>query len=852
MEASEPTSVQKSDEALQRFELLRDKFFFADKSYKILLISCSIVSIVNASLPFLWQIGRSKHDALSTIFGLASAFLLLVSSPAYVFFGASLKFDKLRLDLRKWPCLKGFIFLIAAHALILCINDMQWLMQGDSLALALFQALFCGLLFPFAGALSFVVGNKIFRSYDVQPPKSGVKAFFAKCKEGIRQHDVEVWPYYSLYTGFVTFCVLLCCLPYGLGPSIYSWLGASLNDARIGVLSSAKDSFDLQTGLSVLVSIVLIRTFSAPVIRLCACYQLFLKEWFALPIGDSLFSAVDRTLSVTSHKVPIRSQHPHLRSAWETIQYIFVWYALLFFLVAFLPRFPGNIEPNINGIEFLYPLANLGKAISNWIFAAMRDAHLSYVNYDTNMRLFTASIVAGYGVVPVAVMACTFLPARRPTEIFVSTQGILGPQMAGRKLQFWSELKRVRADNISTKNESITLEFGFWKKIRLFSSDFDAEKLAEILALADEQGTKCSFDLNAIKLRNLLGKSAGSCSLAEAKKFESTIFAPHVPGDQINQGLYRVVRKLYSKPLSAVYLVKMNGGRLAVLKQFVIPSNNERAERMKKAFDRECEMLRTLDHPNIAKIIDTFQEGGAHYVALEHIKGTDLRELVRKRGPRKEKIVIAWAIEVCQQLKYLHSRVPPIIHRDLSPDNLMLDENGRIRIIDFGAALQFMEGVTGTLIGKQAYIAPEQLRGNPTTGSDIYGFGATLYYLLSGEDPKALQQSNLERPDLNISPALIDLVRRCTEFDESARPASVEEILNLLQGLTGRKQVTPKPATVQSLPLADVPVADVPVAEAPVAEAPVAEVPVTISIAEQEKQIIIQSSAVHDQKDLGA
>ncbi|HND86622.1 MAG TPA: protein kinase, partial [Pseudobdellovibrionaceae bacterium] len=145
-----------------------------------------------------------------------------------------------------------------------------------------------------------------------------------------------------------------------------------------------------------------------------------------------------------------------------------------------------------------------------------------------------------------------------------------------------------------------------------------------------------------------------------------------------------------------------------------------------------------------------------------------------------------WALQICEQLRFMHEQKLPILHRDLTPDNMMLDRDGNVRIIDFGAAHQFMEGVTGTLIGKQSYIAPEQLRGKATKASDIYSLGATLSFLLTGEDPKALQRTNLKELHTDISNEMAELVSRCTEFEESERPASLEEVTRALSEIANR------------------------------------------------------------------
>src|SRR5207253_2527019 len=120
-----------------------------------------------------------------------------------------------------------------------------------------------------------------------------------------------------------------------------------------------------------------------------------------------------------------------------------------------------------------------------------------------------------------------------------------------------------------------------------------------------------------------------------------------------------------------------------------------------------------------------------------------------------------------------------ILHRDLTPDNIVAGEDGQLRLIDFGAAREFLDGITGTMIGKHCYVPPEQLRGEATTISDIYSFGGTLYFLLTGRDPAALSQSSPAKT-VDCSEELDLLIRDCTQFDQDKRPQSFEAILKRL------------------------------------------------------------------------
>ncbi len=412
------------------------------------------------------------------------------------------------------------------------------------------------------------------------------------------------------------------------------------------------------------------------------------------------------------------------------------------------------------------------------------------LNNHFNLRIFLASVIAAFGTAPFAIMTCAFLPLRRPDELFVSEQGILQPnRFIGAPLSLWKDLHKVSLLNAKSTNRSRhVLKFVFRPggtiKIRL--NTISTEHLREILALADEYSINCQFDNKVIDLRReLLNENLSS--LASANKFESTIFRPLIAGDALNGGKLRIIRKLASKPLSTVYLARNEQSKLVIVKQFVTPNDDAISAKYKSMFQREHDLIAALSHPMMAKLIDSFDENGATFLVIEHIIGENLRSIVERHGARSERIVGNWANQICQFMQYLHSQSPVVLHRDLTPDNIMLTDSGEIRIIDFGAAHQFMEGVTGTLIGKQCYIAPEQLRGKANIQSDIYSFGCTLYFLLSGKDPKALSQSDLADINIGASVVMQDLVKRCTEFDDVKRPKSFSEVAAIIQPVTTNK-----------------------------------------------------------------
>jgi eukaryotic-like serine/threonine-protein kinase len=131
---------------------------------------------------------------------------------------------------------------------------------------------------------------------------------------------------------------------------------------------------------------------------------------------------------------------------------------------------------------------------------------------------------------------------------------------------------------------------------------------------------------------------------------------------------------------------------------------------------------------------------------------------------------------MCNALNYLHNLVPPIVHRDFTPHNLMMCTDGRVRLIDFNVAFQPELNTGKTIVGKRNYIPPEQFRGQASIESDIYALGGTLFFLLTGRDPEPLSQSF----PINVLPELKEelnqIVARATALAIEERYRSVEEL----------------------------------------------------------------------------
>jgi outer membrane protein assembly factor BamB/tRNA A-37 threonylcarbamoyl transferase component Bud32 len=204
-------------------------------------------------------------------------------------------------------------------------------------------------------------------------------------------------------------------------------------------------------------------------------------------------------------------------------------------------------------------------------------------------------------------------------------------------------------------------------------------------------------------------------------------------------------------------------------------------------FDREANILVTLNHPSIPKIFDYFSINEKSYLILEYIQGKDLEALLLERQELlRDEQVIGWAIELCDVLEYLHNHKPePIIFRDMKPSNIMVNQNNHIVLVDFGIAKVFRFGQKGTMIGTEGYSPPEQYRGEATQIADIYSLGATLHHLLTHKDPRLEAPFTFaERPvrkyNSQISTELEAIIQKALQYEPNDRFQTATEMKDAL------------------------------------------------------------------------
>ncbi len=206
--------------------------------------------------------------------------------------------------------------------------------------------------------------------------------------------------------------------------------------------------------------------------------------------------------------------------------------------------------------------------------------------------------------------------------------------------------------------------------------------------------------------------------------------------DTLFDGRYLIIRKLGSGGMANVYLASdQELGRRVAIK--ILDDRHARDEQFVERFRREAQNAAGLSHPSIVSIYDRGEAEGTYYIAMEYVEGRTLKELLVARGPSPLGIAIDYTRQILSALRFAHRN--GIVHRDIKPHNVIVDGEGRVKVMDFGiaragAASQMTEA--GSIIGTAQYLSPEQARGAPVDQtSDLYSTGIVLYELLTGGVP---------------------------------------------------------------------------------------------------------------------
>jgi len=229
-------------------------------------------------------------------------------------------------------------------------------------------------------------------------------------------------------------------------------------------------------------------------------------------------------------------------------------------------------------------------------------------------------------------------------------------------------------------------------------------------------------------------------------------------------------------------------------------------EKFVTRFRREAQAAAALNHPNIVGVYDTGDEGEMHYIVMEYVEGETLADVLKREGPLEPPRAVAIAEDVATALEAAHDK--GLVHRDVKPGNVMIDGEGRVKVMDFGIARAVADDTltqTGLVLGTASYLSPEQAQGSPVDArSDIYSLGCVLYEMLTGRPPFpgdspvaiAYRHVNEEaRPPSEVAPTVpreVDaVVMRALAKDPDERFPTAEELRAALDAALGGPDTAP-------------------------------------------------------------
>ena len=255
-------------------------------------------------------------------------------------------------------------------------------------------------------------------------------------------------------------------------------------------------------------------------------------------------------------------------------------------------------------------------------------------------------------------------------------------------------------------------------------------------------------------------------------------------GQSINDR-YILQYELGKGGMSTVYLardLKLNMDW--AIKVIDLSNKQSHASIYKNATEKEISMLKELRHPALPRIVDFFSEQEKMYIVMDYIEGETLSDKIEREGKQREENVVKWMRAVCDVLNYLHTRQKAIIYRDIKPSNIMLTPEGNIKLIDFGIARTYKSNSQSDTeyLGSRGYAAPEQCSkaGQTDARTDIYGVGATMYHLLTGQHPDQppYEFYPIRKWDKSFSRGLQQIVQRCVMVDPQYRYQSAMDLIH--------------------------------------------------------------------------
>lgn len=266
---------------------------------------------------------------------------------------------------------------------------------------------------------------------------------------------------------------------------------------------------------------------------------------------------------------------------------------------------------------------------------------------------------------------------------------------------------------------------------------------------------------------------------------------------------YVLIEPLGAGGMATVWLARDERlGKLWAIKEIRQSTSSVHEAALRQAMIDEANFMKRLDHSAIPRVVDILDTGVSVFVVMDYVDGMELNKVMRRQGhPFAQEDVINWGIQLCDVLGYLHNAQPPIVYRDMKPANIMLRDDGVVKLVDFGVSMECVPGRNndGRIVGTPGYAAPEQLppsMEHATVGvldpsvvidgrADIYALGVTLYALVTGHTPRRTtsgqaqeEQAFTLRPIREWNPQLSEglerIIRTATNPDPELRYATVD------------------------------------------------------------------------------
>jgi len=265
---------------------------------------------------------------------------------------------------------------------------------------------------------------------------------------------------------------------------------------------------------------------------------------------------------------------------------------------------------------------------------------------------------------------------------------------------------------------------------------------------------------------------------------------------------YEIIGLLGTGGMGAVYKVADRERKDRILAAKELRSDGRypvKAQEALTLFQTEARILARLTHPNLPKVYDYFSLPGRHYIIMEYVKGKTLEAILRSRKgqPVDERLALSWALQICRAMQFLSVQKPPVVFRDLKPSNIMIEPDGKVKLIDFGNARFFKEDKQEDtyVYGTPGYAAPEQYgAGQTNVRSDIFSLGATLHHCLTGRAPSGSPLAFPDARSLNqkLSKGTARILAKALDLEMGRRYKTALDMKRALQSVLRNIEILPR------------------------------------------------------------